>query len=245
MTRLLDLLGATYFFGLASAAILVWPGAFAALTRDHPFAMGFLKFALLATFGEHLKRRLAVGRWAGEGARMLLARAAGWGLFGVWFAMVFPLFSAGVDALVALALWPAGPPLWLAFSKSLWINVLGLYGWTMMLAHEWLNACLAAGRPVALPAFAETLDRDIWFGRVPRTILLFWVPAHTVTFSLPGEWRILSAAALSVALGFLLSRPAPRDDPPAEDEAGDLARAVATGAPAHGDGSRFPSAGGV
>jgi len=210
MTALLDLLGAAYFISLAAAATLVFPEWFAAATRDHPFAMGFLKFALLATFGEYLKKRLAAGRWAGEGAPMLLARAAGWGLFGMWFAMVFPLFSAGVDALVAASLWPAGPPLWLAFSKSLWINVLGLYGWTMMLAHEWLNASLAAGRPVALPAFGAALDPAVWYGRVPWTILLFWLPAHTVTFSLPGEWRILSAAALSVALGFLLSRPAAR-----------------------------------
>lgn len=205
MTTLLDLLGALYFFGLAAAACLAWPEGFATLTRDHPFAMGFLKFALLATFGEFLKRRMAEGRWRLDAPGVTLARAAGWGLFGAWFAMVFPLFSAGVEALVAAALWPAGPPLWLAFSKSLWINILGLYGWAMMLAHEWLNACIASGRPVPLPAFAASLDAAVWYGRVPWTVLLFWLPAHTVTFSLPGEWRILAAAGLSVALGFLLS----------------------------------------
>lgn len=205
MTTFVDVLGAVYFFGLAAAACLVWPAGFAAVTRDHPFAMGFLKFALLATFGEYLKRRMAAGRWTGDPAATLLSRAAGWGLFGAWFAMVFPLFSAGVDALVAQSLWPAGPPLWIAFSKSLWINVLGCFGWTMMLAHEWLNASIAASRPAALPAFGASLDPAVWFGKIPWTILWFWLPAHTVTFSLPGEWRILAAAGLSVALGFLLS----------------------------------------
>lgn len=205
MTRLLDLLGAIYFFGLVGLAALAHPERFADLTRAHPLAMGFLKFALLATFGEHLKRRMSAGVHVFEPPAVLLARAAGWGLFGVWITAAFPVFSAGVEALARDGLWPAGPPLWLAFSKSLWINLLGGYGYVMMLSHEWLNACIREARPVGLPAFAATLDRAVWFGSVPRTIVLFWLPAHTVTFSLPGEWRILAAASLSVALGFLIS----------------------------------------
>lgn len=205
MTRLLDLLSFGYFSGLVALALFFAPERFAELTRAHPLAMGFLKFALLATFGEHLKRRMAAGRHEFERLPVTAARAAGWGLFGVWIAAAFPLFSSGVEALARDGLWPSGGPLWSAFSKSLWINILGGYGFAMMLSHEWLNACIRAGGPVALPAFAATVDRTVWFVTVPRTIALFWVPAHTVTFALPGEWRILLAAALSVALGFLIS----------------------------------------
>lgn len=36
------------------------------------------------------------------------------------------------------------------------------------------------------------------------TLLWFWIPAHTVTFSLPSEWQIGLAAVWSVALGVIL-----------------------------------------
>lgn len=205
MKTIHDALAALYFFGLLALATLIFPAPFKAATAGHPYAMGWLKFALLATFGEYLKRRIAAGRWEGEAAGGIAARFAIWGLFGVWITAAFALFASGVDALVAKGLWPAGPPLWIAFSDSLWINLLGCYGWSMMLAHEWANGCVRAGRLLTLPAFAETLDRGVWFGKIPLTVLAFWLPAHTVTFALPGEWRILTAAGLSVVLGFLLT----------------------------------------
>jgi hypothetical protein len=58
---------------------LLWPAALAAvtaffiipatntlfvnLTAAHPYGMGFLKFAILATMGELLARRLGSGKW--------------------------------------------------------------------------------------------------------------------------------------------------------------------------------------
>jgi hypothetical protein len=38
-----------------------------------------------------------------------------------------------------------------------------------------------------------------------KTIPLFWYPAHTLTFLLPAEYRILFAALLGIVLGVLLS----------------------------------------
>jgi membrane protein implicated in regulation of membrane protease activity len=37
------------------------------------------------------------------------------------------------------------------------------------------------------------------------TLIWFWIPAHTVTFSLPAEWQITLAAVWSFVLGLLLS----------------------------------------
>ncbi|PKK89963.1 MAG: hypothetical protein CVV64_11565 [Candidatus Wallbacteria bacterium HGW-Wallbacteria-1] len=119
--------------------------------------------------------------------------------------MAFPMFSSGLESLVKTGLWPDGSPLWIAFSKSLCINVIGCFGWTMMLSHEWINMSIAAGKFAGLVEFGDSIDKSLWFGTVPRTILLFWLPAHTITFSLPGVWRILMAASLSVVLGFLLT----------------------------------------
>jgi hypothetical protein len=38
-----------------------------------------------------------------------------------------------------------------------------------------------------------------------KTIPIFWIPAHTITFLLPSEYRVLSAAFLSIALGTILA----------------------------------------
>ena len=38
-----------------------------------------------------------------------------------------------------------------------------------------------------------------------KTVPLFWIPAHTVTFMLPQEYQVVMAAALSVALGVILN----------------------------------------
>ncbi|MCL2502350.1 MAG: Mpv17/PMP22 family protein, partial [Bacteroidales bacterium] len=38
-----------------------------------------------------------------------------------------------------------------------------------------------------------------------KTIPLFWIPAHTLTFLLPPQWQVLFAAFLGVVLGVLLS----------------------------------------
>ena len=38
-----------------------------------------------------------------------------------------------------------------------------------------------------------------------RTIPLFWIPAQTITFLLPEEYRVLFAAFLGVVLGVLLA----------------------------------------
>ena len=38
-----------------------------------------------------------------------------------------------------------------------------------------------------------------------KTVPLFWIPAHTVTFLLPQEYQVMMAASLSVALGIILN----------------------------------------
>jgi len=40
---------------------------------------------------------------------------------------------------------------------------------------------------------------------VRGTIPFFWIPAHTITFLLPGEYRILFAAVLGIVLGVFLA----------------------------------------
>jgi hypothetical protein len=37
-----------------------------------------------------------------------------------------------------------------------------------------------------------------------KTIPLFWIPAHTITFGLPAHYRVVVAAYLSIILGVIL-----------------------------------------
>jgi hypothetical protein len=59
------------------------------------------------------------------------------------------------------------------------------------------------------PSLKDIVGRIDWAGFigfvVGKTIPLFWIPAHTLTFMLPGEYRVLIAAFLSIALGAILS----------------------------------------
>jgi hypothetical protein len=51
-----------------------------------------------------------------------------------------------------------------------------------------------------------TLNWQAQWGFVFRkTIPFFWYPAHTITFLLPAEQRVLFAALLGIVLGVLLA----------------------------------------
>lgn len=45
----------------------------------------------------------------------------------------------------------------------------------------------------------------MWNFVFKKTILLFWIPAQTLNFLLPEEWRVLFAAILGIVLGILLA----------------------------------------
>ena len=205
---------AAVIFAAGSAAVLfyalVFTGRFVEMTAAHPFMMGFAKLFFLGTFGELLKFRLARGSWALD---KVIQRALVWGVYGLWFVLAFRGFHELVEGLIRAGLWPAAPveqreflpALWVAFSKSLWINFLGMFAWGMMTGHEYCNHLIRTGwRSWSLKAFADSTDPRFVLAFIPKT-LLFWIPAHTFTFAMPHEWQVLIAAVLAVVLGFLLS----------------------------------------
>ena len=57
--------------------------------------------------------------------------------------------------------------------------------------------------------FAEifkNINWDVqWHFVLKKTIPFFWFPAHTITFLLPPDFRVLFAAVLGIALGTLLA----------------------------------------
>ncbi len=67
-----------------------------------------------------------------------------------------------------------------------------------------LSACLSS--PLNFGKRLVNLDWNLmWSFLFKKTIPLFWVPAHTITFMLAPEYRVLFAAMHGVMLGVLMS----------------------------------------
>jgi hypothetical protein len=91
------------------ALVLALPASrqsFVVLSTAYPYAMGFAKFAVLATMGELLAVRIAAGQWRQPVG--LWMRAVVWGVLGMVITLMFQVFSAGVTAAVAKGLLPGG-----------------------------------------------------------------------------------------------------------------------------------------
>ena len=192
----------------AITAVLAFPASreqFVWLTQAHPYGMGALKIALLGTMGELLGGRIVSGRWRLRGVR-LHQRVLVWGFLGLVFTAVFPLYSFGVDGLLEQGLLP-GAESWLlpAFWKSFLMNLL--FAFPMMVFHRVTDTLIERGQLFSrwpLVAVYTSIDWRNMFRVVGASCLWFWVPAHTGTFLLPPQFRVVAAALLAVALGALL-----------------------------------------
>ena len=61
------------------------------------------------------------------------------------------------------------------------------------------------GEKPSLIKLIETINWQAFISFIViKTIPLFWIPAHTVTFLLPAALRIVAAAYLSIVLGVIL-----------------------------------------
>ena len=61
-------------------------------------------------------------------------------------------------------------------------------------------------RPIQFARIFSEINWDVqWNFVFKRTIPLFWIPAQTITFLLPEEYRVLFAAFLGIVLGVILA----------------------------------------
>jgi len=192
------------------AAFLLMPAthnAFISFTSVHPFISGFIKFFILATMGELLAIRIVTSDWSVP--RGMIFRAAIWGFLGMAIVLIFDIFASGIKGAMGKGLIPGGDSKFLfAFFTSSVMNLT--FAPTMMAFHRVTDTIIDVsyekGRMASL---SEALPGIDWTGfisfAIMKTIPLFWIPAHTVTFLLPPEYRVLMAAMLSIALGAILA----------------------------------------
>ena len=177
---------------------------FLSLSAAHPYLMGFLKFALLATTGEVLAARFAGGAFAfPKGALM---KAAVWGVIGMMMAGLMPVFAGGVVTAQQSGVLPlAGNAFVTALLTSVVMNIT--FGPVMMAGHRISDTVIDRRMDGKKGGLLEAVRAVDWAGFVGfvalKAIPFFWIPAHTVTFLLPGSYRVFLSAVLSIVLGLL------------------------------------------
>jgi len=201
-----------------SDAVLDWYKTFNA---EHGLIMGGIKFAILATLGEVIGLRIRTGNYNAPNFGSL-PRAVVWGVLGVPIAYAFIVFPAGTIRFLAYLGMPVTPDtlkgavtglqVLTAFSVSVGMNLV--FAPWMMTLHKITDEHIARGggtlrglfRPIQFGEILASLNWKVQWGFVfKKTIPLFWIPAHTVTFLLPEQFRVLFAAILGVVLGVFLA----------------------------------------
>jgi len=175
-------------------------------TAAHPYCMGFFKFALLASMGELLAIRITTGVYTKPIG--LLYKAFVWGFIGVVIVIIFRIFSVGVHGLLDTGLLPfKNSTLSFAFFTSLLMNTT--FAPTMMAFHRVTDTIIDNKYIKKTSKISHILEKIDWNAFIKfvifKTIPFFWIPAHTITFLLPSEYRVLMAAFLSIALGAILA----------------------------------------
>lgn len=188
---------------------------------EHGVLMSFIKFAILATLGEVIGLRIKTGSYHQKGFG-LIPRALVWGFLGVTIYMAFAIFAAGTPLfLEKVGLVDAGAILhsdlsWkkvlVSFSISTALNLF--YAPVMMTFHKITDIHILENggtlkgflTPIDFARIFKEINWDIqWNFVFKKTIPLFWIPAQTITFLLPEEFRVLFAAFLGIVLGVLLA----------------------------------------
>lgn len=218
-----DIIAVSTVFGILGIFILV-PGVldgFKYLSKEHSYLMSFIKFAILATFGECLALRISSGSYNKTGFGVL-PKMVVWGVLGVFIKTAFVIFASGVPNVLAslgicvdtdtLRSGSIGIRVLTALAISTSMNLvfapvmMTLHKITDLHIHEFSGKLTALVQPINVAGILKRIDWDIMFHFVfKKTIPFFWIPAHTVTFLLPSEFQILFAATLGIALGLILA----------------------------------------
>jgi len=159
----------------------------------HPYLSAAIQFGLLGTLGELVAASLKARRPTLPCTPLqLLLKVLAWALLGLVIKAGFVGMKGFTRALLDHHILPAflSSGIGWAFSLSTLTNLF--FGPQMMLFHRLEDNLI--------------LRRRGFEGMMPaiRTLVWFWIPAHTLTFSLPPEFQVGLAALWSLALGVIL-----------------------------------------
>ncbi|MBK8166741.1 MAG: hypothetical protein IPK64_12430 [bacterium] len=167
--------------------------AYAEWVAASPWLSAALQFAVLGTLGEIIAATVRRRTPALPCTPLqLVLKMLAWAVLGLVIKAGFAGMKGFTRALLdhgALPAWCATGP-GHALAVSVLTNVF--FGPQMMAFHRWEDNLILGQRGWA------GLDRAL------RTLVWFWIPAHTVTFSLPRDYQIGLAAVWGLVLGVIL-----------------------------------------
>lgn len=201
------------------------------LNNDYWIITSFLKFGILSTIGESIGLRLKTGYYNYSGFG-ILPRAIVWGFLGIAIKMAFVIFASGTPILLekffglqdSINSMKASDIInarknglgltrfTTAFFISAFMNLI--FAPVFMTLHKITDTHIISNggtlrgflTPIQFRKIFPSLNWEVqWNFVFKKTIPFFWIPAHTITFMLPPEYRIAFAAALGIVLGVILT----------------------------------------
>lgn len=167
--------------------------AYAAWVAQYPWLSAALQFAVLGTLGEVVaaSARNRVFALPCSPARLAL-KVVAWAVLGLVIKAGFVGMKGFTEALLAREVLPAWCAAGVGHALALSVLTNVFFGPQMMAFHRWEDNLI--------------LGRRDWAGmdRAWRTLIWFWIPAHTITFSLPRDYQIGLAAVWGLVLGIIL-----------------------------------------
>lgn len=187
----------------------------------HGMVMSFIKFAILSTLGEMIGLRISTGVYSHK-TFGILPRMVVWGLLGMGINMAMIVFSKGVPLFMeymgmenaSLIINGAFGAEKVAIALAISVTMNTIFAPVFMTFHKitdtHIGNCQGSARalvtPIPMTRIITGLNWGVLWGFVfKKTIPFFWYPAHTITFLLPPEMRVLFAAILGIVLGVLLA----------------------------------------
>lgn len=175
--------------------------------RQNALLSAAVQFAVLGTLGEVVSHLVKTRRIELPfGLVALVLKMAAWALLGVLvkygfagvqFALLGLIGHGYLPAALAPAHVTAAVADRLPWALTMSVTVNAFFGPQLMAFHRLED---------------NLIDRRWDFSGIQKawaTLLWFWIPAHTVTFILPEEYRIGLAAAWGFVLGLILGLSAP------------------------------------
>lgn len=172
------------------------PQVYIGLVKTYPIYSAMVQFAILGTFGEMVGSKVRGGKWMPFTAGQAILKMIAWAILGVLIKYAFTGFHGFHAILLQKGMWPThfmmfNANVWSAVSISIFTNLL--FGPVMILTHRLMDNFIE-GKGMNWQSLVGA-----WW-----TLIYFWIPAHSVTFSLPGPYQIGLAALWSVVLGIIL-----------------------------------------
>jgi hypothetical protein len=161
--------------------------------KQNPFLSASIQFAILGTLGEcislWIKRKSLSTGWS---FWTFTGKILAWAFLGIIIKLGFIGMKAFTVSIISLGFIPSFLTYGVgkAFLISLFTNLF--FGPQMMVIHR-IEDNIIEGK------WSFTNIQKAW-----ATLLWFWIPAHTFTFSLPSYYQIGLAAVWGLVLGIIL-----------------------------------------